>query len=519
MNRALRESVLKATLTPVQDLQDFEDELRRKLGLTNRYDTGRLAIGRSLAEPSAPEPLDRDAPRGTPIRGETLLGREVDLWISAIAIDNQFEAEASIEDFKGVLEAHWARGTLLLKEEWEACEADVTRFVAGLATLLPNSDARRGSKGRPRSDRQPEEVKISIGSVSRQYSSTDEVTISINGSGVSPHIALMGKTRSGKTTTGLQMAGQIAERAAVPILLIDPKGEFSDVDSLHDRLGFLPNDYSILSVGSQPIPLDFLPNRDLGAFNVKTAAMQLRDSIALACRASGDVQKDVLRTAIEQVINDGSRRDLSAIRDAYEGELNAIGKQKDSIVGRLNEVTTLQCFSPDMSMSEFFERSWVLSLNHISEELKRLVILLVLDSLKSYIGGLSDAPIEAGFRGLRNVLVVDEARRILAERKYESLVDLVRQGASKGLVVMLLSQDPSDFESQADDFTTQLGTVVAFACSQTEKGLRKLKGVYGRKVQAKEFSDTHLPTGVAFCKLPGRQPERIQCWEIASAQE
>ncbi len=77
---------------------------------------------------------------------------------------------------------------------------------------------------------------------------------------------------------------------------------------------------------------------------------------------------------------------------------------------------------------------------------------------------------------------------------------------------MLLSQDPSDFDGQADDFTTQLGTVIAFACIQSQRGLRSLQGAFGRRLQPGEFADTFLPPGVAFAKLPGREPERIACW-------
>ncbi|MEQ1861751.1 MAG: DUF87 domain-containing protein [Chthoniobacteraceae bacterium] len=48
----------------------------------------------------------------------------------------------------------------------------------------------------------------------------------INGPAVSPHIALMGRSRSGKTTTGMQMAIDLVEKARIPLLIIDPKGEF-----------------------------------------------------------------------------------------------------------------------------------------------------------------------------------------------------------------------------------------------------------------------------------------------------
>ncbi|MBL7648115.1 MAG: DUF87 domain-containing protein [Candidatus Hydrogenedentes bacterium] len=515
MNRTTRDAIAKAGFYPTQAAFNFEDELRTRLGLTNRYDTARLSIGRSLAVPDIPTPLERDETRNTTsIRGENLFGKELDLWISAIVMDNGFQESVSTDDFRQAVEAHWARGAKLLSDSWEASDKNVEDFVTGLSMLLPAGATTFSPRNISINSARPQEIRIRVGSVSESLPSSEKVGYAINGSGVSPHIALMGKTRTGKTTTGMQIVGQMVDQVELPFLIIDPKGDFLDSSALFQRLGATPSNCTILEVGEQPIPLDFLPKAEFGNVNLTSEAMVLRDSIALACRASGDVQRDSLRVAIEQVLSRGHNRNLEAIRDAYELELVASGKNKDSIVSRLNEVTSLNCFSPNMSAEDFFRRSWVLSLNRIgSEELKRLIILLVLDALKSYLLRLEDAPLESGFRGLRHILVIDEARRILAEKKYQSLVDIIRQGASKGSVVMLLSQDPSDFEGQADDFTTQLGAVISFACAQTEKGLRKLQGAYGRKVQPQEFSDTTLPKGVAFCKLPGRHAERVRCWE------
>ena len=140
------------------------------------------------------------------------------------------------------------------------------------------------------------------------------------------------------------------------------------------------------------------------------------------------------------------------------------------------------------------------------------MVLLVLDSLRSYVLALADTAVVNGYRTLRHLLVIDEARRILAQKRNESLVDLIRQGRSKGQVAMLLSQDPSDFDGQTEDFTKQLGTVVAFSCSQSPRGLKALQGAYGRRLQPLEFSEAQLPAGVAFAKLPGREAERIRCW-------
>ncbi|MFZ4768322.1 MAG: hypothetical protein ACOYMN_25525, partial [Roseimicrobium sp.] len=108
-----------------------------------------------------------------------------------------------------------------------------------------------------------------------------------------------------------------------------------------------------------------------------------------------------------------------------------------------------RCFAPEMSAKDFFSRSWVISLMHIqSEELKRLIMLLLLDATAMHFLAQPEAPLKDGFRQMRQVVVIDEARKILQEKKSESVVQLVTRSAAKGVSVMLLSQDPSDFEGQ-----------------------------------------------------------------------
>jgi DNA sulfur modification protein DndE len=513
MNLSFKEQIWKGGFRPTAQSEAFEDKLRAKLGLTAKYDSARLSIGRSLCETDPPEPvrLSNDE-RGKPIAGEYLFGDEIDLWMSIIAIDGHLGESATPDDFRALVEAHWMRGAKLLQNEFEDCGEDEIRFVTRLADLLPSNF---GSKVSGEfSTGVSGEIKLKVGTVSRTYPGDEPITFSINSPGTAPHIALMGKNGSGKTTTGVQIAVEISNKARIPILFIDPKGEFV---SGGDAIGALSDglaEIRAIEVGKDAIPLNFLPDPSVGNASITQAAMQFRDSIALCCNNPGDIQQDLLRTAVEKVIRNERRRDLTAVREAYKRELDQAGKKLDSILSRLNELTQLQVFSADSSPAEFFSKNWVMSLKTLAtEELKKLVILLVLDSLRSFILSQQDSPVVEGYRSLRHLLVIDEARRILSSKKYESLVDLVRQGRSKGEVVMLLSQDPSDFDGQADDFTTQLGTVIAFACAQSQRGLKSLQGAFGRRLQPNEFVDTFLPSGIAFVKLPGREPERIRCWE------
>ena len=190
--------------------ETFEDRLRSKLGFTAKYESARLSIGRSLAEASAPDPVVRsNDEKGKVIAGEYLFGDDIDLWMSIFAIDGQLGVAAAPDDFRSLVEAHWSRGARLLQQDFEGCGEDDIRFVTRLAELLPSSVVgRKSTMARPGLTG---EVKLKVWTVSRTYSSDQPIEFSINGQGAAPHIALMGKNGSGKTTTGVQIAIQDRE--------------------------------------------------------------------------------------------------------------------------------------------------------------------------------------------------------------------------------------------------------------------------------------------------------------------
>ncbi len=513
MNIEFKEAVWKGLFKPSQEAFEVEEKLRTKFGLSHRYDAARLLIGRSLADPTPPPALSSETQYAKPLPGELLFGDDLDLWLCALILDANISEGAAVEHLRPHIEAHWARGAKLIKQDWDDCGGDEARLITKLAEFLPEVSG-GGTAPHVTGSAHPGEIRVKIGPVSQTFDSKEPVDFCLNGPGNSPHLALMGRTRSGKTTTGIQMAQSIVEQSRAPMLLIDPQGTFITDGKLNDKFPAWPVEIQPIEVGLHPIPLDFLPSPHVGHVAVQNASMTLRDSICLCCKSPGNLMQSRLLQSIEQVITTGDDRSLSSIKETYEQRLQIDGEVIDSIAARLDELTRLRCFAPTMTAADFFSRSWVVSLQHIkSEELKRLVMLLLLDATAMHFLALSEAPLRGGFRQMRQVVVIDEARKILQEKKSESIVQLVTRSAAKGLSVMLLSQDPSDFEGQSYDFTTQLGAVISFYCNQTQRGLRSLQGVYGRKLQAEEFGDAYLETGVAFAKLPGRQAMRIKCWK------
>ncbi len=518
MDLQFKENVGRGTFRPSERTQQIEGRLRDALGLRHKYESARLSIGRSMAE-IEPPPVSPEGGRGVEIHGHQMFGEEIDLWMAAVIVDGKLGPDAAPADLRALVEAHWDRGALLLESDLRAAGDDVA-LIRQLVAHLPAGGG--GGTGRGGTSPDPAvrpggtggAIRVPVGPVSRTLDGKEPVEIELNGPAASPHVALMGRTRSGKTTTGVQMALDIQAAAGVPLLFIDPKGEFVEDGKLVGRLAESPNPPTLIEAGRRPIPLDFLPDPGVGNASIAIASMQFAESIGLCCKSFGDVQRGLLKAAVGDTIRTAPARSLAALRDAYAEQLQREGKGPDGVSSRLDDVgSSLSVFAPQLSPADFFAKSWVISLNGLgSADLKRLATMLLLDALKNHVANLPEAPVPGGFRSLRHMLVIDEAKDILQHRKYESLVALVRQGASKGQVVMFLSQDPGDFQGQADDFTTQLGTVIAFACNQTQRGLSALNGAYGRRLQPTEFSDTYLPPGVAFCKLPGRRPERVQCW-------
>lgn len=512
MNIDFKETVWRGQFRPTEAAYELEEKLRTKLGFSTRYEPARLMIGRSMTELEAPAPV-ASAKFGKPIPGEHLFGDKIDLWIAALILDGRLQAGSSNEDLKVLVEAHWARGAALLLDELEHVNGDDVRLAVRLSQLLPDEGILpASSQGGGTIKGVATEVRVNIGSVSRTFDDDKPVDFVLNGPGTSPHIALMGGSGKGKTTTGIQIAKQIVEATGVPFFFIDNKGEFVEDGKLAGALAGFAGEIQAVEVGSGTIPLDFLPRPDVGDVSLKIAAGRLRDAIAMTCPNAGPQQKSFLQDAITDIASRNDDRDLASIRIKYEQAIQAAGKPFDSVVSRLKELTDLKCFNPGLAPSDFFSRSWVISLKILPEELKKLVTLMLLESVCAHTLSQKDSGVTGGFRQMRHVLIVDEARKVLKEARNVALIDLVTKSRSKGSAIMLLSQDPSDFEGQDYDFMTQIGSVIAFACNQSRSGLRALEGVFGRKLQANEFTDTWLEQGVAFSKLPGRQAERIRCW-------
>jgi hypothetical protein len=503
---------------PTKSAEDFLNEIRSTLMPGDKASVARLAIGRSLGSPAGPDELiiSEDTEFGAAIEGTHLFGDDTDIWATLVASSAQNPVATPVE-FRRLIEAHWHRGATLLQRDYDDVRQSDIDFVVRLSGITPNAIGTGISdpSGRPHYSGN---VLVRFGEKGTDVDTGEPVEWSLNGPGISPHIAVLGKTRSGKSRTGLNVAKQIIATANIPVLVIDPKGEFVKDGQLIEKSewggntlsAFFPG-ISPIEVPRTPIPLDFLALRPNASQHERaTIAIAFRDSFEKCIRAKGDVALDRLRQVVLELLN--RKRGQISLRDIYGAYLEAseeAGTTAGSIGAKLAEIDSLRLFSAEQTPDQFFSKRWVISLGSASQEAKRLAMFLTLDALSSYLLTLEDASIEGDFRTVRHLLVIDEAKEILAY-KHEALSTLIRRSASKGGITMLLSQGAEDFDQEEDDFLEQMGAVGVFALSSSS--VRKLVGTFGGQIKPQSFSDQRLPKGVALVKLPAKKTRLVQAW-------
>jgi hypothetical protein len=486
------------------------DELNQKfltrLGVKYRYAPARLAIARSLSDPTLAPNVDDDE-GGKVIKGTELFGDDLPTWVALIVQHKGAQLE-SLKELQLLVVNHWHRGIHMLWEDWQHQEEDFDRFLLLLAT---RAGMREGSTGKfdgsgvvnGEAPIRAFPVSVRIGDPGIDLATKKPVDWISNAPGYPPHAAIMGGTNSGKTHLGLNLLRQVKKQTNCPIIFFDiAKGDIAEKRELVEPLGM-----RTITVPNDAVPLNFLTVDERDAENATQVALAFRDSFERVARI-GAVQKDVLRDAVVEALQGPPPVMLDDVRDAVQ----RICEQRETTGGTVLSVLNDLCagrslFLPGMSPAEFFSRSWLIDLHNATETQQRLVVFLVLDAAKRYLMSLPDAPTDAsGCRGYRGIIAIDEARRVLGY-KHPSLSNLIRLVRSKGVGIWLMSQSPDDFDQEEDNFLENIGLAVSFRTNAAKP--KVLKTVLGGDADL-----ASLPAGVCITRLPGRTNYvRVQAWE------
>jgi DNA sulfur modification protein DndE len=480
------------------------DLVQRLLGQVSKNIPARLAIAKSLALESQPPKIPA-GDRGPSIRGTNLFGDDIRVWLACI-IERHKQDKISLADFQDLVARHWARGAELLKNSIEAADADFDRFVHSLASEagMPSSatslgHGSMGASGQSASYRKGPVV-VSIGELSVNLANQQKVSWVLNAAGRPPHIAVVGAAGTGKTRSSMSMVRDIARQSGAPVLLFDmAKGDIAADATLVKTLGA-----SVIASPDQAIPLDVLySERSENA--IKSCAKRFRESFKRIPKSRiGDAQGDILREAAEVALRAQRPTTIRHVFDALRNLYNDKQRKEDVVTATFNDMVGSDLFTPQLSPSDFFSRSWVLDLHAADEVTQRLVVFLLMDAAHRYLSGLEDAPLDSGgHRSLRLLICIDEARRVMGY-DHDGIVSLVRESRSKGGAMMFMSQSPDDFNQGDENYFENIGLGV---CFKTNAKSAALTAMLGQQVDLGA-----LGSGVCVTRLADVGFMRVKAW-------
>jgi DNA sulfur modification protein DndE len=493
--------VNNASFSTSLSADSLNDEFMKRLGFKNRNMVARLAMARSFAVTSAPPAVVEE--RGKVIKGVNLFGEDLRTWL-ALLLEHANASDVALDDVQDLVAKHWGRGLVLLTQDWQAAGEDFDKFIltladqAGLAVDGAGT-AGPGTQYEGHFTPKATPVVLAIGEASLDQNTGKRVELTINRSGISPHIAVMGMAGTGKTRIATTMLKEIRKQSGAPVILLDMgKGDLSANADLVASLGA-----TIVDPIAQPIPLDVLYTT---AEDVKQACMRFRESFKRVPNSQiGDAQGDVLREAAERAFAGAHpikiRHIFEKLRQLYAEKR----KKDDVVIATFKDMIQWELFEPKMTPQEFFSRSWVIDLHKAPDAIKRLVVFLLFDAAYALLAQQPDSALDAeGHRAIRLVMAVDEARQVLGYQ-HQSLISLVRESRSKGGVMMFISQSPDDFDQKDENFLENIGLGVCFRTNARSSALNTLLGG--------PANTSGLASGVCVTRLPDQGLTQVVAWK------
>lgn len=335
-----------------------------------------------------------------------------------------------------------------------------------------------------------------------------------------PNLGIIGTMGTGKTQFARSVIAQFSKESCnnvngtpIGMLVFDYKGDYNDAE-------FLSTVGGRCYKANYPFnPLKLCVTEDMRFMNLPSiTANRVADSISKAF-GLGNVQASTILEAILDAYDEaGITRDPSTwerpaptmqrVVDKYlEGDV-----KKDTVYSVFRMLQDYQIFTNDMNncvtMFEWLKSVQVIDLTLYEDNIKKLIVSLVLDVFYAEMKQLKGSDQKDGFREIRTMILVDEAHQFM-KMKFNSLRKIISEGRMFGVGMILSTQGMSDFKTDEDYSTFIKSWVVHNVTNPTKSDLASIFGASDPNLERYMSYITNAVTFQSICKL-GNQVNYIE---------
>lgn len=314
------------------------------------------------------------------------------------------------------------------------------------------------------------------------------------------HTEIWGSSGMGKTQFTMGLLAQLSHHSGSRFGVADFKNDYhvsGDVD--FPRMA-AAQFIDLWAEGAPFNPLALEGATDERA--VRAAVIELRDVVDVAARSyarMGHRQLDKLRRALEEcyrvAAQEGRWPTLRTLDDSLDQDLRAV----------IGDLTRNDLFRDGPPLGDVVDRNVVFGLSRIPGNGLTTVLAagFILSALLMRVQSMPPVP-----NTIRYLAVVDEAHRVA---DFKAVDTMIREGRSKGLAVVLATQQPNDL---ADVVATNAATKVCFGLPDAAVATQAAKRLNPDDPGLPEVIRT-LDAGEAVVKLGGSAPRLlnvVQAW-------
>jgi len=253
------------------------------------------------------------------------------------ALLREFAGKPVADDELGSLfKRHVERGVRLLTQGLEACDGSGEKLILSLVESAAQSQAKLAGA---RDSASGLLMRLVLGKAVRGGA---EVAIELNRPGTSPHVAIMGRSGSGKTRSAKSFLTRIAQSGTrpTPVLVFDyAKGDLAADETFVRGLGA-----TTVVLPDELVPLAPVACESKSDIAIKSASLRFRDTICSVVKL-GPKQRGNCMQLIERAFRESDSLDITIqhVFDVADAWYQENGLKADSLIETLRDMTQF-CF-------------------------------------------------------------------------------------------------------------------------------------------------------------------------------
>jgi len=301
-----------------------------------------------------------------------------------------------------------------------------------------------------------EPININIG---KTLKSKEDIILGFNNTSLynNCHIAVAGSSGTGKTQFALELLKQISDQSNhhVNFIYLDFKGLKED-DLKQMQPFFDKTKAKYIDAPNTPFPVN--PLSFIDSINETNKQMGIDKFVDIICKYSniGIKQRGLLRTATIEAFIDKKVGHYPTFTEINEILLDLVGKKRDTLTEIIDELSRYNIFEEGRKSHLFLNQNTYLSLSgDLSNSVRFTSLFLIINYIYNTFMNMENSPTNGDYKGMRYVLLIDEAHVIFKEKKYQDIIEkILREIRSKGVSVVLLSQGIAEFNQPNFDFSS-----------------------------------------------------------------